>query len=66
MKLLTSGELIAMKVCSKLIILPKEIREKAYSQILDEMKRHTPQFVKDLQLHKNHVQNTLEDEGKMK
>lgn len=60
MKLLTGGEIIATKICAKLIVLPKEIREKAYSQILEETKRHSPHLVKDLQAHEKHIlKNTV-------
>ncbi len=59
MKMLTTGETIAISICAKLIILPKEIREKAYNQILEEMTRHNSSLVKELQKHESHILITL-------
>ncbi len=64
MKLLTVGETIAISVCTKLIKLPIEIREKAYQQILEEMQRHKPHLVNDLKAHEKHIlKNTLHSNG---
>lgn len=55
MKLLSGGEIITMKICAKILTLPREIREKAYLQMLEELKRHNPKIVKDLENHKPHI-----------
>ena len=64
MKLLTTGETIAISVCAKLMRVPQEVREKAYHQILEEMTRHKPHLVNDLKAHEKHIlRNTVEVES---